>query len=204
MNIKSGKNRTKYIHERGTVLVVALLMTAGMLILSMPFLTKLSGQYRGSENSYRSFAAMNLAEAGIERAIWELNYGDILSWEGDDLVRTFSLPSILAPGGKVVGDILITVAAPSGDNPIVESTGHIPLSDNVFLSKTARVVLKKEGGDSLFNFGVFAKESLTLAANLNIDGDVGVNGTYPGALTIGTNTFVSPVSGRGTCFARTG
>ncbi|MFC2166559.1 hypothetical protein ACFLQZ_01180 [Acidobacteriota bacterium] len=191
MNIKSEKKQTKYNHEKGTVLAIALLLTIGMLILSMPFLTKLSGHYRVSENSYRSFAAMNLAEAGLERAIWELNYGDISSWDGDDLLRTFSIPSVQAPGGSIIGDILITVATPAGDNPIVESTGQIDVSDNVHLSKTARAVLKKHGGDALFNVGVFAEESLTLAANLNIEGDVGVNGTHPGALTIGTNSVVS-------------
>ncbi len=191
MNKKSEKNQTKYNAERGTVLVVALLVSAGMLILSMPFLTKLSGQYRATENSFRSLAAINLAEAGLECAIWELNYGDISTWDGDDLLRTCSLPSVQAPGGRVIGDILITVASPAGDNPVVESTGQIDLSEGVFLSKTARIVLKKEGGDPVFNVGVFAKESLTLSANLTIEGDVRVDGTHPGALTIGTNSVVT-------------
>ena len=191
MNKKGEKNQTKYNHERGTVLAITILMTAGILILSMPFLTKLSGQYWMAENSYRSFAALNLAEAGLERAIWELNYGDISAWDGDDQLRICSLPSIQAPGGSVIGDILITVASPLGANPVVESTGQIDFSGDVSLSKTARVVLKKEGGDALFNVGVFAEESLTLAANLNIEGDIGVNGIYPGALTIGTNSTVS-------------
>jgi len=191
MNKKSDEIKTKYNPERGTVLAVALLMTVGMLILSMPFLTKLSGQYRVTENTYRSLAALNLAEAGLERAIWELNYGDISTWDGDGLLRTCSLPSVQAPGGSVIGDILITVATPEGDNPVVESTGQIDLSGDVFLSKTTRVVLKKEGGNSLFNVGVFAEESVTLAANLSIEGDVGVNGTHPGALTIETNTVVT-------------
>jgi len=101
MNKKNGKNQEKDNHERGTALVLALLLTTGMLILSMPFLTKLSGQYRVSENSYRSFAALNLAEAGLERAIWELNYGDISSWAGDGLLRTCSLSSVQAPGGTI-------------------------------------------------------------------------------------------------------
>ncbi len=177
--------------ERGSVLVIALLVTVMLLILTMPFLTKLSGAYRLTENTYRSFAALNLAEAGLERAIWELNYGDISLWDGDDLLRSCSLPSVQAPGGRVVGDILITVAGPTGDNPVVEATGLIDLSEDVFLTKTTRVVLKKEGGTPLFNVGIFAHESITLASNLNIEGDVGVNGTHPGALTIESNSVVS-------------
>lgn len=191
MNIKNGNNRVNYNPERGTALAISLMITLGLLILSMPFLTKLSGQYRATENTYRSLAALNLAEAGLERAIWELNFGDISSWNGDDQMRTCSFASIQAPEGGVIGDILISVASPAGNNPIVEATGQIGLSEGIFYSKTARVVLKKEGGDPLFDVGVFAEESLTLAANLTIEGDVGVNGTFPGALTIGNNSLVS-------------
>ena len=191
MNKKSEKNQTKYSPERGTVLAITLLITAGILILTMPFLAKLSGQYRVSANSYRSLAAINLAEAGLERAIWELNYGDILEWDGDDQLRTCSLPSVQAPGGSVIGDILIAVADPLGDNPVIESTGKIDVSGEVFLSKTARVVLKKESGEPLFNVGVFADESVTLASNLTIEGSVRTNGIHPAALTIENNSVVT-------------
>ena len=51
MNKKKEKTQLKHNRERGAVLAVALLMTLGMLILSMPFLTKLSAQYRVTENT---------------------------------------------------------------------------------------------------------------------------------------------------------
>lgn len=191
MNMRNDDNLKKYNPERGTALAVTLLITMGMLILSMPFLTKFSVQYRATENTYRSFSASNLSEAGLERAIWELNYGDISTWDGDDLLRTYSLPSIQASSGNVVGNILITVATPAGSNPIIESTGQIDISDNVLQSKTTRIVLERKGGVPLFDVGVFAKESVTLASNLTIDGDVGVNATYPGAVTIGNNSVVT-------------
>ena len=183
-------------HEKGAVLVVVLLVTVALLIVATPFLFKLSAQYRTTNKSFHSLAAMNLAEAGIEMAIWELNYGDISAWDGDDLLRTYSLPSFQASGGNVIGDILITVASPTGDNPVVESTGQVDMSGDVLVSKTSRVVLTKAGGDPLFDVGVFADESLTIASNVTIEGDVGVNGTQLGALTIGNNTVVD---GDATC-----
>ena len=97
------------------VVAIALLITVGVLIFSMPFLMKFSGNYRVTENACRSLSAMNLSEAGLERA----------------------------------------------------------------------------GGDPLFNVRCLPKKSVTLAANLNIEGDVGVNGTHPGAVTIGTNSVVT-------------
>ncbi len=191
MNKKIEKSQTKYNPERGAVLAVTLLVTVAILMLMIPFLTKLSGQYRVTQNSYRNFAASNLAEAGLERAIWELNFGDIMAWDGDDNLRTYSLSSVQAAGGGVIGDILITVADSLGEYPIIEATGQIDVSSSVSLTKTTRVVLKRAAGEPLFNVGVFADESVTLASNLNIAGSVGTNGTHPGALTIGNNSTVS-------------
>ena len=86
--------------ERGTVLVIALLVTVMLLILTMPFLTKLSGAYRLTEKSYRTLAATNLAEAGIELAVWELNYGSIWTWEGEPNSRTLELSDMQASSGR--------------------------------------------------------------------------------------------------------
>jgi hypothetical protein len=44
-----------------------------MVIVALPFVFKFSSQFRTTERSYKSLAALNLAEAGVERAIWELN-----------------------------------------------------------------------------------------------------------------------------------
>ena len=182
---------TKHERERGTVLVVALLVMLALLVLSMPFLGKLSGQYRVTEGSYKSLAALNLSEAGVERAIWELNYGDIDTWAGDSMNRLLNLASVQSSGGAVLGDIVVTISDLGGDNPVIESTGQIDYVDDLAVERTTRIVLQKMGGDPLFDVGVFALESVTLASNLNIDGDVCTNGTEPGALTIGNNTTVS-------------
>lgn len=182
------KGRSK---ERGVVLVMVLLVTVALLIIATPFLFKLSGQYRTTDKSFKSLAALNLAEAGVERAIWELNYGDISTWDGDSLQRILFLSSVQTPGGEVIGDILISVTGLDGENPVIESTGRINDGDDLPLSKSTRIVLERKGGEALFNVGVFAQESVTLASNLNIEGDVGTNGTHPGALTIGNNTSVN-------------
>ncbi len=71
------KVRKHHPKERGAVLIIALLIALMMLLLATPFLTKLSGQYSITVKSYRQLAALNLAEAGVERAIWELNHGNI-------------------------------------------------------------------------------------------------------------------------------
>lgn len=71
--------------EKGIILVVSLLFTVALLILITPFLFKLSGENRNTDRTFKAMAAINLAEAGVERAIWELNYGDISTWSGDSV-----------------------------------------------------------------------------------------------------------------------
>ena len=66
-------NHSHRPHERGSILAVALLVSVFMVIVALPFVFKFSSQFRTTERSYKSLAALNLAEAGVERAIWELN-----------------------------------------------------------------------------------------------------------------------------------
>ena len=167
MNQSRIPKQKKHDRERGAVLIVVLLVTLALLVLSMPFLAKLSGQYRVSEGSYKSLAALSLSEAGVERAIWELNYGDIETWAGDSMNRLLNRSSVQSSEGAVLGDIVVSISELDGDNPVVESTGQIDYVDDLAIERTTRIVLQKLGGDPLFDVGVFALESVTLAANLH-------------------------------------
>src|SRR5512138_3366148 len=115
--------------NRGAALFFSLLTAVLMLTIVMPFLFSLSARFRVTEKSFRSVAAMNLAEAGIERAIWEINFGNIASWSGDLLNRTLTLPGVQAANGDVAGDIDIEVQNPASDEPIVISTGTVAWLD---------------------------------------------------------------------------
>ena len=64
--------------EKGAVLIIALLVGLAMLIMTSPFLFKHSNQFRNTEKSNRELSAFNMAEAGVERALWEENMEFIL------------------------------------------------------------------------------------------------------------------------------
>ncbi len=83
MNIKRPKLPLAKPWNRGAALFLTLLTSILMLIIVMPFLFSLSGRFRVTEKSFRTMVAANLAEAGVERAIWELNYGNISQWSGN-------------------------------------------------------------------------------------------------------------------------
>lgn len=194
--------------ERGVILIITILLTFMTLFLAMPFLTKISGQYRSTNRSFRLMAALNLAEAGIERAIWELNHGTIIDWEGDENSRTMSISSFQASDGTVVGDIAITVSDLQEENPIIfsrGSTSHIGSQD---LEKSIRVKLEEIEANSVFDYGAFGDEGMLIRGNAVIDsydsregeyggenvgdnGDVGTNGTHFGDLLLSNNVEVN-------------
>jgi len=173
------KKGSKKKEECGVVLIVSLLITTAILILVVPFLFKLSAQYRNSSRTFDSLAAINLAEAGIERAIWELNHGDISSWTGDNDLRTMTISSIQAAGGTSVGDIELSVTNPDGVTPVVEATGKVPFSGDQTVDKTIRVVLERSG-TSVFDYAAFGNSRISTYDGSLIDSFDSRDGLYGG------------------------
>ncbi|MGD2295186.1 MAG: hypothetical protein PVF22_05055 [Candidatus Aminicenantes bacterium] len=174
--------------ERGAVLVVSLLVSVALLIVAAPLLFKLSGEHRTADRTFKSFTAANLAEAGVERAIWEFNFGDITSWTGDSSLRMLTLFSVQASGGSVAGDIEISVRDCEGDNPVIESTGKVPFRNLLTVDETIRVVLEKT---ALFGAGVFADTQITVNPNVTVKGDVRTNGIQDEAIYVDENSTIN-------------
>jgi Tfp pilus assembly protein PilX len=192
---------------RGAALFFSLLTSLLMLTFVLPFLFKLSSRNHITEKSFRDVAAMNLAEAGVERAIWELNHGDISAWSGDVLNRTLTMSSVTTSGGTVAGDITISVANPASDNPVVTSKGTVAWQDGLNIERTLRVTLK-HGFESFFNFGIFGDEGFDLHGNAYTDsynsdiapydpfhpgslGDVGTNASHHWDVVLLNNTVIN-------------
>jgi len=192
--------------EKGFVLVVGMLVMAVLLLLAVPFLYQLSFENKLTNKSYKSSAALSLAEAGVERAIWELNYGDITTWAGDSALRTMTISSFQTPDGNVMGDIEIKVEDHDGDNPVVSSLGSVALVESRVLFKCARVVLEEEKYKPWIN-GIFGDEELDFSSNAIVDsydsrdgayggsnmgseGHVGTNGTHYGCIDLASNARI--------------
>jgi len=188
-------------------LFVSLLAGVVMLGLALPFLFNLTGQFRITERSHKGLTAMNLAEAGVERAIWELNYGDISTWSGDLLKRSLALTSVQTADGLVVGNVEIEIQNPASDNPFVTAKGIVPWIGGAALEKTVRVDLGHKT-ESYFNFGIFGDEGFDLHGNAYTDsynsalgpydpanpgqkGDVGTNATHQWDVVLLNNTVIN-------------
>ncbi len=188
------KTRTKKKHEeQGFVMVVAVIFMAFLLLLVMPFLSHLSTDSRIATKNCKSSKALSLAEAGIERTIWELNYGDVTSWEGDSSERTLTISDFQTATGAVVGDIEISITDPEGDDPVVESNGRVAFGGSQIQT---RVVLVGLGGFPAFRFGAFGNAGIHIDRQITLDSYDSRNGVYGGVnigseAHIGTNSTLS-------------
>ncbi len=190
-NLKSRIDKSKN-EEKGFVLVVGLIVMMVLLLLAVPFLYQLSFENRLTNKSYKSSAALSLAEAGVERAIWELNYGDISSWTGDDTLRTMGIFSFQAAGGNVIGDVGIRVVDPNADRPIVESRGTVPYVGSLEVIRTVRSVL---GGYPPFKFAAFAEDGIMIDGQVKIDSYDTRNGAYDNPGNVGSEGDIGTNSG---------
>lgn len=136
IRLKKGKNE-------GSILIIGVTIMAFLLIFAVPFLFQSPADEKAADKSSCYSAALSLAEAGVERAIWEMNHGDISSWKGNSKLKMLTISSIQAPEVNVIGDIEIRVEEPDGENPVVKATGRVAYTDSLAEGMTARIVLER-------------------------------------------------------------
>lgn len=169
--------------EKGMILAATTIIIIVMLIMAVPFLAKLSTQYRSTDRAQKALSAFNLAEAGVDRAMWEITrpwaYQGEIAWgenqQGKGIIRNFP-----ASDGQIVGNIFILVSAPSGATPdtrIIESTGRIPNLGTSTVNRTVRVNLEKYF-KSIWDFGFFADSGVYVRTNVRIDSYDSRDGSY--------------------------
>ncbi len=130
-------------HKDGSIIIMAITIMTFLLFFVVPDLFQQSPENKVTDKFASYLAAFSLAEAGVERVIWELNYGDISSWKGDNTSRTLTISSHQAPANDVIGDIEIRVEDPDGENPRVRSTGRVVYTDSLGKGRTARVYMER-------------------------------------------------------------
>ena len=173
-------------HERGMILAVATIVVIAMLIMATPFLAKLGSQYRTTDKSYKGLAAFNLAEEGIDRALWEMNQpyavtGGIVSIDENG-------NGTLVATNEAVGDKTGTFQGVITTNYDVElnvrtlaSTGSMPHIANLLVNRTVSVNLGKYF-KSIWDLGIFGDEGFWGKTNINTDSFHSGKGAYGASL----------------------
>ena len=188
-------NPIKASHERGGILVIAIIVILAMLILAIPFLFKLSGQWRTTEKASHSLAAFNLAEAGVEKVVWEIGlpptsqYDPIadaerINWSPDETSGTIN--DIIAANTTLVGQVDFTLDPdpdPGGSAPVtraLRSTGHVLFIASRPVDRRVAVVLEKYF-TSVWDYGFFVDDHFQMHNAITLDSYDSGDGSYGGS-----------------------
>ena len=173
-------------HERGMILAVATIVMVAMMMMATPFLFKLAMQSRTTEKSNRSLSAFNLAEGGIDRAMWEMN--QLYAVPGGFIAVDAEGNGTLVQTNEVVGDrtgtIRGTITTNLGVEPnvrTVTATGGIPHIAGRPVTRRVSVNMEKYF-KSIFDIGIFGDDGVWGKTNVLTDSFNSKKGTYGASL----------------------
>jgi hypothetical protein len=172
--------------ERGSVLIVSLILSAIIAISLTSYLNISVGSLRLANRAYYLNAAQNLVDTGLERALWSLNneyqYPSGANWTQGGFTSpslnvyrgTFPTTSEYASGyyelsGGVKGQVKVWVG---GYNPPTVMTWHavaqatITLGNGSTLTKMAEAYLQQR---SFSDRGMIARNGISFNGNVVID-----------------------------------
>lgn len=174
----------KIAKESGQVLVLAIIVVGLVLVNSLAIIGGASIYRQSTNYSVISTQAINLAEAGVEKALASLNLGG--SYSGDTEIALDE------------GSISVKVTSPNQTSKIIESTGYVPSKSNPKSKRTVKITASKGVGyafnyamqvgvgglfllnNSSINGSVYSNGDINMSNNTSITGDVYVaGGTEP-------------------------
>lgn len=207
----SSRRLSRRGREEGFILLTAIMVIVVMLILAVPFLIKLSAENRSTERASRALAALNLAEAGIDKTLWTLDpYAapslvdpERIQWnyQGTNAVGVMPPPAnppayVKASDGRDLGFVEIVLTDPVGVEPnpqtrTLDSTGRVPFVGGRTVDRTVRVTLRKEY-NSIFDVGFVVDKYFYIRNSFLLDAYDSDDGAYGAALSGGGTNSLLP------------
>ncbi len=193
-------------HQKGTVLAVAVMVIVVMLLMAIPFLFKMTSRNRSTERAERALAALNLAEAGVDKVLWYLNPytspsgadQEAIQWDFSGVNDVGTITGLKTSDAKVMGNVDVIMTPPVGTAPnpqtrTLTSTGHIPFIAEGTVDRTVRVLLQRDY-KSIFDVGFFVDKYFYIRNSFLMDAYDSRNGAYGASLPGGgTNSLLTDV-----------
>lgn len=160
---------------RGSVLIVALLLCAVIALMLGSYLNLNLNSTRLAQRSFHGTAALNLAEAGAEEAVWSFNrttQGETDGWTGWNTDGTGAWRKFtgfdLGAGAEAWIKVYVTnTNPPSGGTPKVVALASVNPPQRPAVTRMLEVTLRRR---SYFSNGLVAKESITFSGtNTSVD-----------------------------------
>lgn len=156
--------------KSGQILIIMVIFLIVITILSASLFSNITNFLGFGANSIMKEQAVNLAEAAIDKALWELN----------ESRGTYSGETSTPIGST--GTIDVQIEHISAFHKIITATGFIPSSTSPRAKRTIRVEAQSQGETIAFEFAVQTPEgNVTMANSSRIGGTVYSNGNIVGS-----------------------
>lgn len=187
--VYAGHNMKKNL--KGFALITSVLIISILIPLVIAYIARVTAEYRFTSKFYNSITAFNLAEAGVEKALWEINYnasafsGWSVSVDGSGN-KTITSPSSPAPSlatlaGQTIGEYAVTVYIPSIQNPVtITSTGFAP---NKLSADEKRTVIVQFEKNYQFTRGIVGLNEVKFSGGAYSDSYDSSKGPYDSDIT---------------------
>lgn len=162
----SGKSK-----KRAGLLITALILMAVMAVSLSSYLSLGRAALRVSNRNFYVNAAVDLAETGVEQAMWAINAAaasDTSAWTGwtlDGSAARRAFSGFTYAGG-VTGAVNVYVANYSGAGAVVTAKARVSLPDGAVVEKWLKISLK---GRTIFAYGLLARDRITAAGGCEFD-----------------------------------
>lgn len=155
---------------KGQILVIAIIFLAVVLILSASLFERVAGFLRFGANTTLREQATTLAEAGVEKALWQLN----------QTTGAYSGEANTALG--TTGTFTVTITNKAASLKTITATGHVPDSTNPRAKRTIKVDALIGTEQIAFNYATQTDTGgLEINSNATINGNAYTNGNITGA-----------------------
>ncbi len=164
--------------QQGFVLILTIVLMAILLTTTSLLWGYTSMQLKASKTAVSHSQAMQIAEAGIDKAIYQLNLNS--GYNGETATAITG------------GEYTTTVATIDSSNKQITATGYVPTAANPDDQVTIKLKVSIDLSTVAFNFGVqVGTGGLTMGNNSSIIGNVYSNGDISGSGDISGDATVA-------------
>lgn len=175
----------KTLPSRGSILIFALIVSAAIMTITTAFFGYYGSAVRAERVALASSQAQALAEAGIDKAVYELNANSGYSGENNTALGNGTFTVSVASIDSITKRITVTSSVPNDIHPTATKTIRATVGINSSAVSFRYGVQTGQGGVQLDN-------NATIQGNLFSNGNVSGGGSITGDATVAVG--VDPVA----------
>lgn len=138
--------------KKGSVLVAVILLLTGLMTIGVALTSAVTSSSIKIQNQYKRLSALAYAEAGVNKALWKINTGDLsYATASNGILETD------VSGGQY--RVKVVSCSGASDCKYIESTGYLPTEARPDATKTVRVKLNGVQNVTTLNFNYSAQSN---------------------------------------------